>query len=155
MKAARHAKILQLIQEHPIETQEELVHLLCRNGYDVTQATVSRDIKELRLVKTSNEEGRYCYAFVEQNEEVLSQRYYDIFSQSVLSIGSAGNIIVVKVISGSANVAGEAVDNLHWPGIVGCLAGDNTLFIAVHDQNDVAPLMQRIRNMCQNRIKEF
>jgi arginine repressor len=154
MKAARHAMILQLIQEYPIETQEELVSRLCAQGYDVTQATVSRDIKELRLVKTASGEGQYRYALVDAAEGGISQRYIDIFCRSVLSITSAGNLIVVKVIPGSANVAGEAVDTLHWPGIAGCLAGDNTLFIAVHDQHDVALLIQKFRSMCREHTAQ-
>lgn len=150
MKSTRHAMILQLVQSEAIETQDELVARLRDRGLAVTQATISRDIKELRLIKVMGAKGKYQYASVEQEEDGLSQRLIEIFSRSVLSITSAGNIIVIKVISGSANVAGEAIDTLHWAAIAGSIAGDNTLFVAVHDDYDVQSVVRDFRNLYEN-----
>ena len=150
MKSTRHAMILQLVQTEAIETQDELVERLRERGLVVTQATVSRDIKELRLIKVMGAKGKYQYASVEQEEEGLSQRFIDLFSRSVLSLTGAGNIIVIKVLAGSANVAGEAIDSLHWPGIAGCIAGDNTLFVAIHDGYDVQSIIRDFRNLSES-----
>ena len=126
MKSVRHAMILDIIESADIETQEELADELSKRGIVVTQATVSRDIKELRLLKVLADNGGYKYATVDKAEKGLSERFIRIFSESTLSKQSAENIIVIKTLSGSANAAAEAVDSLRWPEIVGSLAGDNT-----------------------------
>ena len=133
MKAARHAMILDLIANNCVETQDELTNLLKRNDFIVTQATVSRDMKELRLLKVLTENGKYKYATVDKAEASFADRFLRIFANSVLSIGSAGNIVVIKTISGSANAAAEAIDSLKWPEIAGSIAGDNTIFVAISD----------------------
>lgn len=150
MKSKRHAMILQLIQGSPIETQDELVNGLFANGFDVTQATVSRDIKELRLVKSANTDGHYYYVQMEQqNEETLSQRFIEIFARCVTQISGAGNLVVIKTLTGSASAAAEAIDNLHWPEILGSIAGDNTIFIAINDAHDVEPFIQRLHGIIE------
>ena len=147
MKSKRHERILQLVAEHSINTQEELASILSREGYQVTQATVSRDIKELGLIKVLTPEGGYRYATVEKAESDLQDRFNSIFSHSVLSVTAAGNLIVIKTVTASANAAAEAVDSLKWPEIAGSIAGDNTIFLAVHDSKSVPELIRRFQKM--------
>ncbi|HHY90831.1 MAG TPA: arginine repressor, partial [Clostridiales bacterium] len=112
MKYARHAKILELIENYEIETQDELAEMLRKSGIHVTQATVSRDIKELRLIKVLSKNGRYKYASMKQPEAAVSDRLVKIFKDSITSIDSAGNIIVLRTLSGAANAACAAIDAL-------------------------------------------
>ena len=147
MKSVRHALILQLIDTMDIETQEELADALRRRGMDVTQATVSRDIKELRLVKELSEKGRYKYTTSERGDRNQGNRYIRIFAESVISIASAENLIVIKTLTASANAAAEAIDNLRWPEIVGTLAGDNTIFIALQSKAMVDTVSDRFRSL--------
>lgn len=139
--------IIKLIASANIETQEELARLLGEQGFFVTQATVSRDIKELRLIKVLTGEGRYKYATVEKAENDLQERFIRLFSSCVMSITSAGNIIVVKTMAGSAAVAAEAIDSLKWPEIAGSIAGDNTIFVAVREGKNVAELLKKFQKM--------
>ncbi len=147
MKAARHAMILELIEQYDIETQDELAEHLRRHNYVVTQATVSRDIKELRLIKALSENGSYKYATVDKAETGLQERFIRIFSQSVVNITSAGNLIVIKTITGSASAAAEAVDSMKWSEIAGTIAGDNTIFIAIKDSKVVPEMIKRFQTM--------
>ncbi|QCX32686.1 arginine repressor [Caloramator sp. E03] len=129
MKIARHAKILEIIGEKDIETQEELVDELRRAGIDVTQATVSRDIKELKLIKVLSSSGKYKYAPISQGKSILTDKFISIFTQSVINIDYVNNIVLVKTLSGSGPAAGEAIDNMGLDGLVGSVAGDNTILI--------------------------
>lgn len=147
MKSVRHAMILDIIESMDIETQEELADELRARGIVVTQATVSRDIKELRLLKVLSDNGGYKYATVDKAEKGLSERFIRIFSESTLSMQSAENLIVIKTLSGSANAAGEAVDSLRWSEIVGSLAGDNTLLVIVKDKEHVQSVMDKFNAM--------
>lgn len=147
VKAKRHAMIIKLIAVQNIETQEELARALGAHGFSVTQATVSRDIKELRLIKVLTQEGRYKYATVEKAEADLQERFIQMFANCVLSVASAGNLIVVKTITGSASAAGEAIDSLKWPEILGTIAGDNTVFIAIHDARAAQEVVRKFQNM--------
>lgn len=146
MKNARQTAILALIEKYDIETQEELAARLREMGITVTQATVSRDIKELRLLKVLSAKGRYKYA-VDKGEHGLSDRFARIFVESVLSIQYAGNIIVIKTLSGSANAACEAIDSMRWPEIMGTMAGENTIFVIVHDEKDAAHVVNQFHDM--------
>ena len=139
MKTARHAAILEIIEQQPVETQEELAEQLKRRGIVVTQATVSRDIKELRLVKVLSDKDGYRYA--------VSTRLIRIFQETVLSMADAYNLIVIKTLSGSAHAANEAVDSLNWPEIVGSLAGDNTFVLIVRKGEEVPTVMERLRDL--------
>lgn len=150
MKAARHAMILELVEQYDIETQDELAELLRQHNYHVTQATVSRDIKELRLIKALSDSGTYKYATVDKAETGLQERFIRIFSQSVVSINAAGNLIVIKTISGSASAAAEAVDSMKWKEIIGSIAGDNTIFIAVKDAKMVQDIIRRFQSMMKS-----
>ena len=121
MKISRHSKILEIIENSTIETQEELAEQLKKSGINVTQATVSRDIKELRLIKVLSESGRYKYAAIKEQSSMLNERLFKTFSETVLSIDYSGNIIVVKTFSGAANAAAEAIDVFDLKDIVGTI----------------------------------
>lgn len=130
--------ILELIEKNTVETQEDLARILQENGIRVTQATVSRDIKELRLVKILTPDGRYKYATSEKTEHGLNERFERMFVDSVLSITYANNIIVIKTLSGSANVAAEAIDSMGLSEVLGTMAGDNTVLVIVRT-NEATP----------------
>lgn len=147
MKAARHAMILDLIETHNIETQDDLAMRLRDRGINVTQATVSRDIKELRLIKVLADDGGYKYATVDKAEAGMKERFVRIFSNSVVSIASAANLIIIKTISGTGSAAGEAIDSLRWNEVAGTLAGDNTVFVAIKDIKSVPELVKRFNAM--------
>lgn len=147
MKAIRHAAILEIIENTAVETQEEMTEELAKRGINVTQATVSRDIKELRLVKIMSSKGVYKYATVDKAEKGLVDRLVRIFSESVLTIDSAENLLVIKTISGSASAACEALDAMRWPGIVGTLAGDNTMLIITKNEQDAAEIVRRFKSL--------
>ena len=147
MKSSRHAMILDIINNTSVETQEDLAAELRARGVEVTQATVSRDIKEMRLLKVLSEDGSYKYATVDKAEKGISDRFIRIFSESTLSMQSAENLIVIKTLAGSANAAAEAVDSLHWPEIVGSLAGDNTILVIVKDKEHVQAIMDKFSSM--------
>ena len=129
MKTRRHAKILDLIKEHDIDTQDELLRCLRENGFDVTQATVSRDIKELRLVKTLSSKGKYRYSTGRDNARSISSKFYSLFGDSVVSVEAAQNIIVIKCLTGMAQAVCAALDPLNFSGVVGTLAGEDTILV--------------------------
>ncbi|MBQ9993811.1 MAG: arginine repressor [Clostridia bacterium] len=129
MKTRRQCKILELIQEHCIETQDELLTLLRDNGFTVTQATVSRDIKELRLVKALGSNGRYRYVSSQPETPDISAKFYSLFSDSVASIEQGGNIVCIKCFVGMAQAVCASMDSIRWDGVVGTLAGEDTIFV--------------------------
>lgn len=143
MKSTRQAAILNLIDKQDIRTQKELAEKLKQQGFSVTQATVSRDIKDMRLLKVLSGVGEYKYATADQAEHSVSERFVRMFVDSVISIQYAGNIIVIKTLPGSANVAGEAIDSMRWPEILGTLSGDNTIFVIVHDEKDASVVVEK------------
>lgn len=147
MKSTRQAAILNLIEKADVRTQKELADKLKQQGFSVTQATVSRDIKEMRLLKVQSGLGDYKYATADQAEHSVSDRFVRMFVDSVISIQSAGNIIVIKTLSGSANVAGEAIDSMRWPEILGTLSGDNTIFVIVHNDADADEVVKKFNEI--------
>ncbi|MGI6168375.1 MAG: arginine repressor [Christensenellales bacterium] len=147
MKTARHAMILNLIKKYEVETQEELAEYLRQNKFHVTQATVSRDIKELRLIKTLSKDGVYKYDTGERNESGMIKRFLKIFAQSVVSIEYTGNLIVIHTLSGSANGAAEAIDAMELPSVIGTLAGDNTIFVACSENTDMKALSEHFSKL--------
>ncbi len=151
MKSKRQNEIIRLIASRDIETQEELASELRALGYKVTQATVSRDIRELRLIKVASKGGGFKYAKPDRHEIAVSERLTRILSDSLVNVDSSGNIIVVKTLSGSANVAAEALDNLGWPEILGTIAGDNTIFIVTRTEADTTEITNRIRRLTDQR----
>ena len=147
MKSARQIAILDIITENPIETQEDLADALRAHGFQVTQATVSRDIKELRLVKALSADGAYRYVTSDKNENSLNERLIRMFSETVLSIDSAYNQIVIKTLSATASIAAETIDSLQWPEILGTIAGENTILMIVRSIEDVQTVVERINAM--------
>lgn len=147
MKSARHSLILEIIEEKDIETQEELAEELTRRGVKVTQATVSRDIKELRLLKVLADHGGYKYETVERAEKGMNDRFIRILSESVISVEAVNNLIVVKTLSASASAACEAIDSMKWNEVLGTIAGDNTLLIIARSEEAVESLMNRFNTL--------
>lgn len=147
MKSVRQVTILEIINENDIETQEELADALRQRGIKVTQATVSRDIKELRLLKVLTPQGAYKYATADKAENGLSDRFIRMLTESVVSVAAAGNMIVVKTLSGSASVACEALDTFRWPEVLGSIAGENNIFMVIRSLEEVPVIVGRIQEM--------
>ena len=147
MKNARQTAILSIIERENIETQEELASKLKEMGIVVTQATVSRDIKELRLLKVLSPSGNYKYATADKAEHGVSERLVRMFVDSVLSINYAENLIVLRTLSGSANAAGEAIDSMRWPEILGTISGDNTIFVAVRSADEAPVVVEKFQEI--------
>lgn len=145
MKRNRHEAILSLVEKEELGTQEELMCRLHELGYNVTQATVSRDIKALKLVKSPVEKGRYKYSAAKNENEDMSQKFFSILTHSVTGADYAGNMVVVKCISGMAGAACEAIDNLIEKGVVGTLAGDNTFFVLCRDEKSAGDFCEKVK----------
>ena len=143
MKLERHSKIVELIGKYEIETQEELAERLNQEGYKVTQATVSRDIRELKLTKVQSENGRQRY-MVMQNQTAFSDKYIRILKDGYVSMDMAQNILVIKTVSGMAMAVAAALDEIHFHEIVGCIAGDDTIMCAVRSVDDTILLMEKL-----------
>lgn len=143
MRYSRQNKILEIISNNEVETQEKLASLLKENGYDVTQATISRDIKELQLIKVLSNTGKYKYSLGNSLDNPISDRFVKIFKETIRSVASSQNIIVVKTLSGCASAAGEAIDSLNFPHILGSIAGDNTLMIIIDALENVPALVEK------------
>ena len=137
MKTRRHEKLRELIRENDIDTQEELLARLKQEGFDVTQATVSRDIKELRLVKTLSQKGKYRYSTGNELSKDISSKFTSLFSDSVLSVVAAQNIVVIKCITGMAQAVCASMDAHKGHGFIGTLAGEDTIF-AVCESSEFA-----------------
>ena len=150
MKIARHAKILELIENYDIETQDELAQRLCEEGFVVTQATVSRDIREMKLTKIATEKGRQKYAVITGNDTEVTERLTRVFKEAVLKMDYAQNMIVVKTMPGLANGAASAIDKLNIPEMLGTLAGDDTCFVVLKDTQSAADLCTEIREQIEH-----
>ncbi len=151
MKAKRHDKILELVLTRNIYTQEDLLQELRKEGFVVTQATVSRDIKELKLVKEMNAEGNYRYVTgAKKAVEAVTGRFGAIFYESVLSIDYAKNIVAIKCRHGMANAACATLDGMDWNGVVGTLAGDDTIFVLMRNDDDAATFTKEIYKFLSN-----
>ncbi|MBQ9613469.1 MAG: arginine repressor [Lachnospiraceae bacterium] len=146
-KKQRLAKILEIIAQQDIETQEELAQALCSAGYNVTQATVSRDIKELRLSKSRISGGRQKYIAFRGAERDMNDKYVRVMADAISSMDQAQNILVIKTVSGMAMAVGAALDALHFDEVVGCIAGDDTIMVAVRTVEDTKRLMKKIEEM--------
>ncbi len=146
MKSQRQEKILSIIQNHTVTTQEELQSYLSQAGFDATQATISRDIKELRLIKTLSSTGSYYYTTSVQKESEAAALNIDfVFLESIRSVDFAGNFVVVKCYSGMANAVGVAVDTGQWDGLVGTIAGDDTIFLLLRTQRQAEEFADFLR----------
>ena len=147
VKTKRHAKILEIISSYAVDTQEELLGHLKKAGFDVTQATVSRDIKELRLIKTLGSDGRYRYSTMKQEADGISSKFHSLFSDAVLHIDFAGNIVVIKCHSVMAQAACAAMDSLHWDAVVGTLAGEDTFICLTKDESQAVGLVTELKKL--------
>lgn len=145
MKQKRQNTILNIINKRAVETQEELLKLLMEQGFNTTQATISRDIKELNIRKASYDGNKKKYVAFKKNNE-KSDSYIQVMTSCVISIDSAENIIVIKTVPGMAMAVGAAIDTMNIDGIVGCIAGDDTLFLAIKYSSMVVKIMGEIKN---------
>lgn len=149
MKAGRHAKILELIRKYDVETQEELSDYLEKEGYQVTQATVSRDIRELKLTKVATKGGRQKYAALAENTDDMIEKYHHVFQNGFVSMDMAQNILVVKTVSGMAMAVAAAIDAMKLKEIVGSIAGDDTIMMAVRTVEDTQTVMAKISGVLE------
>lgn len=147
MKVSRHAKIVELISQNDIETQEELAELLKKEGFQVTQATVSRDIRDLKLTKVQTDGGRQKYVVLLPEENIISEKYRRVLQDGFASMDMAQNILVIKTVSGMAMAVAAAIDNMKWPEVVGCIAGDDTIMCAIRTVDDTILVMDKIRKI--------
>lgn len=150
MKIARHAKILELIETHDIETQDDLAQKLCEEGFMVTQATVSRDIREMKLTKIATEKGRQKYAVISGNDTEITERLTRVFKEAVVKMDYAQNMIVIKTLEGMGMAVGVALDNMQNTEILGTIAGDDTVFCVVRSHNQAAVIIEKLYRIIHN-----
>lgn len=149
MKVGRQAKIIELVGRYDIETQEELCDKLNAEGYDVTQATVSRDIRALKLTKVARNDGRSVYKTVPGNID-FSQKYLNILKNGFISMDMAQNILVIKTVTGMAMAVATTIDAMAFNGVLGCIAGDDTIMVAVRTVDDCLDVMKKLRDIIDN-----
>ena len=148
MKSNRHEKIIELINKQAIGTQEELADKLNSLGFKVTQATVSRDIRDLKLTKVSTNDGKQKYALITpQKDHVISEKYMRVLKDGYVSMDNAMNILVIKTVAGMAMAVAAAVDAMEWQEVVGCIAGDDTIMCAIRTIEDTEVIMDKIHNI--------
>ncbi len=148
-RKTRLARILEIIEERDIGTQEDLAKALRSEGFDVTQATVSRDIRQLRLEKSRTSDGGQKYVAPKDDAALLVGKFSRVMKDGLVSMDQAQNILVIKTVSGMAMAVAAALDHLQFPEIVGCIAGDDTIMVAVRTVNDTVLLMEKIRRLIQ------
>ena len=149
MKTKRQTKILELIQKYDIETQEELSAYLTRDVCQVTQATVSRDIRELKLTKIAMDNGRQRYAVLSDADTGMAERLVRVLREGFVSMDYAGNILVIKTVSGMASAVGAAVDAIKLSEIIGSIAGDDTLMCVIRTEEDAVNIMNKLRKLVE------
>lgn len=149
MKKTRHRKIVEIIGKYDVETQEELAGYLKKAGFNVTQATVSRDIRELKLSKVPGGNGKQKYTVLKQDDSHMGDKYIRVLRDGFISMDMAQNILVVKTVSGMAMAVAAALDALQFPEVVGCIAGDDTIMVAVRTIEDTLALMEKIHIMIE------
>lgn len=154
MKIERRAKIIELIGKYPIETQEELAEMLEKNGFPVTQATISRDIRELKLTKVSVDGVKQKYTLLQEKEIDYVQKYIRVLQDGYVSMEPAGNLLVIKTLSGMAMAVAAAVDNLELAGVAGTIAGDDTVMCAIHSAAEVAEVMAKLLALLKEENRE-
>lgn len=151
MKVKRHTKIIEIINKYDIDTQEELADRLFEAGFRVTQATVSRDIRELKLTKVAGSNGKQRYVVLENKETDLYAKYVQVLRTGFLSMDQAQNILVIKTVSGMAMAVAAALDELHIHGIVGSIAGDDTVMCAIRNSDEVPEIMDKIKKLTSEK----
>lgn len=147
MKNARQEKIVELIARYDIVTQDELAEHLRREGFSVTQATVSRDIRELKLTKMATGDGRQKYTLMQNQGPGMNETYLRVLKEGYVSMDMAQNILVVKTVSGMAMAVAVAIDAMHWSEVAGCIAGDDTIMCAIRSADDTRRVMEKIRRI--------
>lgn len=151
MKQGRQSTILEIIENHDVETQEQLSEILGSMGFEVTQATISRDIKELKLVKVQGESGSYKYAVAGKGQLGKLDVFKRVFRETVVSVEQAASLVVVRTMTGSANAAAEAIDEMDMSEVAGTLAGDNTIFIAVRQEGMQKKVVEELGRMMRSK----
>mgnify|MGYP000760375889 CR=1 FL=1 len=152
MKQNRHQKIAELVSRYEIETQEELAEKLKEAGFTVTQATISRDIRQMNLSKLPTGNGRQKYVILKKENELLSDKYIRVLRDGFVSMDMAQNILVIKTVSGMAMAVAAAVDAMKWHEVVGCIAGDDTIMCAIRTVEDTAAVMDKIRKIVSREV---
>ncbi|OPJ56953.1 arginine repressor [Alkalithermobacter paradoxus] len=147
MKLIRQAKVLEIIKNKEIETQDELAEELIRLGFTVTQATVSRDIKELKLVKVLSSSGKYKYAHLKKDSKNLSDILIKLIKEVLISVDFSENIICLKTISGSAQIVASTIDSLEIEEVIGTIGGVDTVFILLRSKDDINKMMDKFRKL--------
>ncbi len=147
IKQRRHEKILEIIHKNDVTTQEELAHLLKKEGFDVTQATVSRDIKSMRLTKVPGAFGGQKYAPWHLENANFEDKYVRVLKDGFVSMDRAENILVMKTLSGMAMAVAAAIDSMKFPEIVGCIAGDDTIMMAVRNVEQTQEVMEQFKKL--------
>ena len=150
MKAKRHAKILEIIAKYNLETQEEISERLEEEGFHATQATISRDIRELKLTKVTDGAGRQKYVVLNEGNDGMNEKYVRVFRDGFVSMDMAQNILVIKTVSGMAMAVAAALDALKWQEIVGCIAGDDTIMCAVRSVEETKAVMEKLRKIVKD-----
>lgn len=151
MKSKRQEKILELISEFEIETQEELIFYLNKYGFEATQATISRDIRELKLTKIVGSTGNYRYAASHrESRQNPSPKFNGVLVDSITKVSYANNIIVLKTFPGLANAIGSGIDSIHSPDILGCVAGDDTVIIVLKNENAAKETSEKLKQMMRS-----
>ena len=144
MKPQRHKKILELIRTEAIETQEELANRLNEAGFHVTQATVSRDIRALKLTKMTRKDGRSYYAVLEENNPVTGDKYTRVIREALVSMDAAENLVVLKTVSGMAMAVAASLDSMKWEELLGCIAGDDTIMCAARTAEGARAVIDKL-----------
>lgn len=150
MKEKRQNKIKEIIENNDIETQDELLARLEQAGFQTTQATISRDIRELKLTKIAGENGKQRYAVLQNADTDVLIKYHQVLNAGILSIDYAENMIVIRTVSGMAMAVAAALDNMHLQGVMGCIAGDDTIFCAVRGNKFCKSVIAEIRKVASN-----
>lgn len=150
MKKERLGRIIEIIESRNVETQEELAVLLKEEGFDVTQATVSRDIRELKLSKVPTGDGRQKYVALGTDDSHLGDKYIRVLKEGFVSMDMAQNILVIKTVSGMAMAVAAALDAMHMHEIVGCIAGDDTIMCAIRSVDDTVAVMNRLKKLVED-----
>lgn len=148
MKDLRQKAIIEIIDQYEVDTQQRLAELLCQAGFEATQATVSRDIKGLSLIKVATDHGTYKYALPQVlRSKDTGSKFHSILHGAIRSVDVAGNLVVIKTDSGMANAVCAAMDQIAFEGVVGTIAGDDTIFMAIHSEAQAIVVKQRLLNL--------
>ena len=150
MKKNRHEKIIEIVERYDIETQDELIEQLRKIGYDVTQATVSRDIRELKLTKVMGEKGSYRYQLPKSNESLNNFKFNHALAESITSVDYSQHTVVIKTFPGMAQAVAVGIDSMNLQTVLGCVAGDDTIMIVARDEDSASDIDDHIRRLMRD-----